>query len=105
MCLVTDCLRGVWTHVPVLIGSRKSCTVELLVATMCSFSNALLSHFAKSVVYSGMLFDYFSFEVTGKKLLEKGELKHRYTIIPLNKISARCVQEDTVKLAQSLVCK
>ncbi|NXB23240.1 SMC2 protein, partial [Rhagologus leucostigma] len=42
-------------------------------------------------------------EVTGKKLLEKGELKHRYTIIPLNKISARCVQEDTVKLAKSLV--
>ncbi|NXB04591.1 SMC2 protein, partial [Cnemophilus loriae] len=42
-------------------------------------------------------------EVTGKKLLEKGELKHRYTIIPLNKISARCVQEDTVKLAQCLV--
>ncbi|NXU97991.1 SMC2 protein, partial [Cettia cetti] len=41
-------------------------------------------------------------EVTGKELLEKGELKHRYTIIPLNKISARCVQEDTVKLAQSL---
>ncbi|NXB64396.1 SMC2 protein, partial [Struthidea cinerea] len=41
-------------------------------------------------------------EVTGKKLLEKGELLHRYTIIPLNKISARCVQEDTVKLAQSL---
>ncbi|NXE60818.1 SMC2 protein, partial [Calcarius ornatus] len=41
-------------------------------------------------------------EVTGKKLLEKGELKNRYTIIPLNKISARCVQEDIVKLAQSL---
>ncbi|NWZ94574.1 SMC2 protein, partial [Nesospiza acunhae] len=41
-------------------------------------------------------------EVIGKKLLEKGELKHRYTIIPLNKISARCVQEDIVKLAQSL---
>ncbi|KAM4753352.1 structural maintenance of chromosomes protein 2 [Cyanocitta cristata] len=40
-------------------------------------------------------------EVTGKKLLEKGELQQRYTIIPLNKISARCVQEDTVKLAQS----
>ncbi|NWV28362.1 SMC2 protein, partial [Origma solitaria] len=41
-------------------------------------------------------------EVTAKKLLEKGELKHRYTIIPLNKISARCVSEDTVKLAESL---
>nr|XP_030113530.3 structural maintenance of chromosomes protein 2 [Taeniopygia guttata] len=41
-------------------------------------------------------------EVTGKKLLEKGELKRRYTIIPLNKISARCLQENIVKLAQSL---
>ncbi|NWV85854.1 SMC2 protein, partial [Dasyornis broadbenti] len=41
-------------------------------------------------------------EVTAKKLLEKGELKHRYTIIPLNKILARCVPEDAVKLAQSL---
>ncbi|NWR91082.1 SMC2 protein, partial [Furnarius figulus] len=41
-------------------------------------------------------------EMTGKKLLEKGELKHRYTIIPLNKISARCIQADTVKLALSL---
>ncbi|KAM9262917.1 structural maintenance of chromosomes protein 2 [Morus bassanus] len=41
-------------------------------------------------------------EVTGKKLLQKGELKRRYTIIPLNKISARCVGEDTVQLAQTL---
>ncbi|KFZ51483.1 Structural maintenance of chromosomes protein 2, partial [Podiceps cristatus] len=42
-------------------------------------------------------------EVTGKKLLEKGELKRRYTIIPLNKISCRCVRQDTLKLAQTLV--
>ncbi|NXY45070.1 SMC2 protein, partial [Ceuthmochares aereus] len=42
-------------------------------------------------------------EVTGKKLLEKGELKRRYTIIPLNKISARCVGQDIVKLGQILV--
>ncbi|NWS61106.1 SMC2 protein, partial [Chunga burmeisteri] len=41
-------------------------------------------------------------EVTGKKLLENGELKRRYTIIPLNKISARCVGQDIVKLAQTL---
>ncbi|KAF2979405.1 hypothetical protein EK904_006474 [Melospiza melodia maxima] len=41
-------------------------------------------------------------EVTGKKILERGELKHRYTIIPLNKISARCIQEAIIKLAQSL---
>ncbi|NWU94390.1 SMC2 protein, partial [Upupa epops] len=41
-------------------------------------------------------------EVTGKKILEKGELKRRYTIIPLNKITARCVGPNTVKLAQAL---
>ncbi|KFQ68940.1 Structural maintenance of chromosomes protein 2, partial [Phaethon lepturus] len=41
-------------------------------------------------------------EVTGKKLLEKGELKRRYTIIPLNKISAKCVGQDKVKLARTL---
>ncbi|XP_010017174.1 PREDICTED: structural maintenance of chromosomes protein 2 [Nestor notabilis] len=41
-------------------------------------------------------------EVTGKKLLEKGELKHRYTIIPLNKILARCVSQEKIKLAQTL---
>lgn len=104
MDLVTECLRWVWTHVPLLIGSRKSCHGHTVGGNKCS-SDALLSHFTKSLVYSGVLCNYFSFEVTGKKLLEKGELKHRYTIIPLNKISARCVQEDTVKLAQSLVCK
>uniref|UniRef100_A0A5F9D6S0 Structural maintenance of chromosomes protein 2 n=1 Tax=Oryctolagus cuniculus TaxID=9986 RepID=A0A5F9D6S0_RABIT len=42
-------------------------------------------------------------EVTGKKLLEKGELKRRYTIIPLNKISARCIAPETLKVAQNLV--
>ncbi|PKK24939.1 structural maintenance of chromosomes 2 [Columba livia] len=41
-------------------------------------------------------------EVTGKKLFEKGELRRRYTIIPLNKILARCVGQKTVKLAQAL---
>uniref|UniRef100_A0AAZ3Q5J8 SMC hinge domain-containing protein n=1 Tax=Oncorhynchus tshawytscha TaxID=74940 RepID=A0AAZ3Q5J8_ONCTS len=35
-------------------------------------------------------------EVTGKKLLEKGELKRRYTIIPLNKISARTLNDSVV---------
>ncbi|KAM6391671.1 structural maintenance of chromosomes protein 2 [Rhynochetos jubatus] len=41
-------------------------------------------------------------EATGKKLLEKGGLKCRYTIIPLNKISAQCVGQDKVKLGQML---
>ncbi|XP_007951938.2 structural maintenance of chromosomes protein 2 [Orycteropus afer afer] len=42
-------------------------------------------------------------EVTGKKLLEKGELKRRYTIIPLNKISARSIAPETLRVAQNLV--
>ncbi|XP_042643504.1 structural maintenance of chromosomes protein 2 [Tyto alba] len=41
-------------------------------------------------------------EVTARKLLEKGGLKHRYTVIPLNKISARSIGQDTIKLAQTL---
>ncbi|XP_027760698.1 structural maintenance of chromosomes protein 2 [Empidonax traillii] len=59
---------------------------------------------ALEAVAGGKLYNVIvNTEVTGKKLLEMGELKHRYTIIPLNKISARCVQPDMVKLAQSLV--
>ncbi|KAF6127303.1 structural maintenance of chromosomes 2 [Phyllostomus discolor] len=42
-------------------------------------------------------------EITGKKLLEKGELKRRYTIIPLNKISASCIAPETLRIAQNLV--
>ncbi|KAL5017230.1 hypothetical protein ScPMuIL_006819 [Solemya velum] len=44
-------------------------------------------------------------EVTGKKILQKGELRRRYTIIPLNKISARSIGADVVKRAESLVGK
>ncbi|XP_069125858.1 structural maintenance of chromosomes protein 2-like [Argopecten irradians] len=44
-------------------------------------------------------------EMTGKKLLQKGELKRRYTIIPLNKISARSINAETVKRAEQLVGK
>ena len=42
-------------------------------------------------------------EDTGKQLLQNGRLKRRYTIIPLNKISARTINTDVVKKAQSLV--
>ncbi|NXD27829.1 SMC2 protein, partial [Spelaeornis formosus] len=59
---------------------------------------------ALEAVAGGKLYDIIvDTEVTGKKLLENGELKHRYTIIPLNKISARCIQEGIVRLAQGLV--
>ncbi|CAH1243955.1 SMC2 [Branchiostoma lanceolatum] len=44
-------------------------------------------------------------EVTGKKILDKGQLKRRFTIIPLNKISARVVSNDTIRQAQNLVGK
>ncbi|KAH0628379.1 hypothetical protein JD844_009458 [Phrynosoma platyrhinos] len=59
---------------------------------------------ALEVVAGGRLYNVVvDTEVTGKKLLEKGELKRRYTIIPLNKISARCVGKEAVKVAKSLV--
>ncbi|NXJ98306.1 SMC2 protein, partial [Corythaixoides concolor] len=41
-------------------------------------------------------------EVTGKKLIEKGKLRRRYSIIPLNKISVKCVGQEIIKLAQAL---
>ncbi|NWX35555.1 SMC2 protein, partial [Notiomystis cincta] len=69
------------------------------VFTVKDLSNAK----ALEAVAGGKLYNIIvDTEITGKKLLEKGELKHRYTIIPLTKISARCVPEDTVKLAQNL---
>ena len=43
-------------------------------------------------------------EQTGKQLLQKGELRRRYTIIPLNKISSRYIPNDVVKRAEGLVC-
>ncbi|XP_060555176.1 LOW QUALITY PROTEIN: structural maintenance of chromosomes protein 2-like [Ruditapes philippinarum] len=44
-------------------------------------------------------------EQTGKQLLQKGELRRRYTIIPLNKISSRYIPNDVVKQAEGLVGK
>ncbi|NXM36359.1 SMC2 protein, partial [Oxyruncus cristatus] len=76
----------------------KGLVVTLIVVKDLSKAKAL------EAVAGGKLYNIIvNTEVTGKKLLEMGELKRRYTIIPLNKISARCVQPETVKLAQSLV--
>nr|QIC49989.1 structural maintenance of chromosomes protein 2 [Actinia equina] len=44
-------------------------------------------------------------ETTGKKLLQNGQLKRRYTIIPLNKISHRTLSNEVVSRAQDLVGK
>nr|XP_009505858.1 PREDICTED: structural maintenance of chromosomes protein 2 [Phalacrocorax carbo] len=75
----------------------KGPVVSLIVVKDLSKARAL------EVVAGGKLYNIVvDTEDTGKKLLQRGELKHRYTIIPLNKISARCIGEDTVKLAQTL---
>lgn len=42
-------------------------------------------------------------EQTGKKLLKNGQLKRRYTIIPLNKINPREVKAEAVKTAKEQV--
>ncbi|NXE11058.1 SMC2 protein, partial [Lophotis ruficrista] len=77
--------------------SVKGLVVSLITVKDLSKAKAL------EVAAGGKLYNIIvDTEVTGKKLLEKGELKRRYTIIPLNKISARCIGQDTVKLAQTL---
>ncbi|XP_010129016.1 PREDICTED: structural maintenance of chromosomes protein 2 [Chlamydotis macqueenii] len=77
--------------------SVKGLVVSLITVKDVSKAKAL------EVVAGGKLYNIIvDTEVTGKKLLEKGELKRRYTIIPLTKISARCIGQDTVKLAQTL---
>ncbi|XP_036373086.1 structural maintenance of chromosomes protein 2 [Megalops cyprinoides] len=59
---------------------------------------------ALEVVAGGRLYNVVvDTEVTGKKILEKGELKRRYTIIPLNKISAKTLNDNVVKTAKNLV--
>uniref|UniRef100_A0A8C7JKX9 Structural maintenance of chromosomes protein 2 n=1 Tax=Oncorhynchus kisutch TaxID=8019 RepID=A0A8C7JKX9_ONCKI len=63
--------------------------VKGLLANLITVSDVCYST-GLEVVAGGKLYNVVvDTEVTGKKLLEKGELKRRYTIIPLNKISAR----------------
>ncbi|XP_062864731.1 structural maintenance of chromosomes protein 2 [Trichomycterus rosablanca] len=68
--------------------------------TVTDVSNAT----ALEVVAGGRLYNVVvDTEVTGKKLLEKGELKRRYTIIPLNKIASRTLNDGVVRAAKDLV--
>ncbi|NXN19346.1 SMC2 protein, partial [Indicator maculatus] len=58
---------------------------------------------ALEVVAGGKLFNIIvDTEATGKLLLQRGELQRRYTIIPLNKIAAACVEPEKIKLAKVL---
>uniref|UniRef100_A0A8C9QRZ1 Structural maintenance of chromosomes protein n=1 Tax=Scleropages formosus TaxID=113540 RepID=A0A8C9QRZ1_SCLFO len=77
--------------------------VKGLVANLITV-NDISSATALEVVAGGRLYNVVvDTEVTGKKLLEKGELKRRYTIIPLNKISAKTLNENVVNVAKNLV--
>lgn len=40
---------------------------------------------------------------TGQKLLEKGQLRRKVTIIPLNKIAARSISNDVAMKAKNIV--
>ncbi|XP_071264384.1 structural maintenance of chromosomes protein 2 isoform X1 [Salvelinus alpinus] len=76
----------------------KGLLANLITVSDVSYSTGL------EVVAGGKLYNVVvDTEVTGKKLLEKGELKRRYTIIPLNKISARTLNDSVVNAAKSLV--
>uniref|UniRef100_A0A665SZZ2 SMC hinge domain-containing protein n=1 Tax=Echeneis naucrates TaxID=173247 RepID=A0A665SZZ2_ECHNA len=84
--------RG-WDH-----GKVKGLLANLITVNDVSYATAL------EVVAGGRLYNIVvDTEVTGKKLLEKGELQRRYTIIPLNKISARTLNDKVITAAKSLV--
>uniref|UniRef100_A0A2C9K7S9 SMC hinge domain-containing protein n=1 Tax=Biomphalaria glabrata TaxID=6526 RepID=A0A2C9K7S9_BIOGL len=44
-------------------------------------------------------------ELTGKSLLQRGELKRRVTILPISKITSRPIDDATLKRAEALVGK
>ncbi|XP_072466568.1 structural maintenance of chromosomes protein 2 isoform X1 [Notamacropus eugenii] len=77
--------------------------VKGLVASLFNVKNASTTK-ALEIVAGGRLYSVVvDTEITGKKILEKGELKRRHTIIPLNKISSRCVGKETLNIAKNLV--
>ncbi|XP_061761582.1 structural maintenance of chromosomes protein 2 [Nerophis ophidion] len=77
--------------------------VKGLVANLISVHDVTYAT-ALEVVAGGRLYNIVvDTEVTGKKLLDKGELQRRYTIIPLNNISAKTLTDRVVKAAKNLV--
>ncbi|KAF6737987.1 Structural maintenance of chromosomes protein 2 [Oryzias melastigma] len=77
--------------------------VKGLLANLISVSDVSYAT-ALEVVAGGRLYNIVvDTEVTGKKLLEKGELQRRYTIIPLNKISAKTLNDKVISTAKRLV--
>jgi len=61
---------------------------------------------AVQVTAGGKLFNVVvDTEVTGKQLLQKGKLKQRITIIPLNKIASKKISPEVISNAEKLVGK
>ncbi|XP_077576022.1 structural maintenance of chromosomes protein 2 [Stigmatopora nigra] len=76
----------------------KGLLANLITVSDVSYATAL------EVVAGGRLYNIVvDTEVTGEKLMDKGELQRRYTIIPLNKISAKTLNDRVVKAAKNLV--
>uniref|UniRef100_A0A8C1PTL5 Structural maintenance of chromosomes protein n=1 Tax=Cyprinus carpio TaxID=7962 RepID=A0A8C1PTL5_CYPCA len=95
-----QCSRGVKHASHFHFDSFLICGLVANLFTVTDVSNAT----ALEVVAGGRLYNIVvDNEVTGKKLLEKGELKRRYTIIPLNKISSRTLNDNVVRTAKNLV--
>ncbi|KAK3869016.1 hypothetical protein Pcinc_025643 [Petrolisthes cinctipes] len=81
-------------------ASVKGLVCKLIKLRDASTSTAL------EVTAGGKLYNVIvDSEVTGKKLLQKGQLQSRVTIIPLNKISGRSIDARTIHQAEALVGK
>ncbi|XP_072215846.1 structural maintenance of chromosomes protein 2 [Excalfactoria chinensis] len=77
--------------------------VKGLVVTLITVKDVSTSKALEAVAGGKLYHIVVDTEATGKKIIEKGQLKHRYTIIPLNKISAKCIGCDIISLAKKLI--
>lgn len=76
--------------------------VKGLVAKLVTVSDVSTAT-ALEVVAGGKLFNVVvDTEITSKQLLQKGDLKKRVTILPLNKLSTRCVDSNKANQAKQI---
>ncbi|XP_012525199.1 structural maintenance of chromosomes protein 2 [Monomorium pharaonis] len=62
--------------------------------------------YALEVAAGGKLYNVIvDTETTSKKILQHGQLQQRVTIIPLNRVTGRFIDQQTITLAQNLVGK
>uniref|UniRef100_A0A8C2SU23 Structural maintenance of chromosomes protein n=1 Tax=Coturnix japonica TaxID=93934 RepID=A0A8C2SU23_COTJA len=77
--------------------------VKGLVVTLITVKDISTSKALEAVAGGKLYHIVVDTEATGRKIIEKGQLKHRYTIIPLNKISAKCIGYEIISLAKELI--